>query len=382
MPEERRDRSVVTEDVQSNLLTEDHKRKALDEWNSRPDDPPSQQEIIDCTGYKNPDGTIPDGRSKFGRQMKAFMASRQCKPKGAHEHRIKGPVDLTKENKEYLDSNRALMTGFEMAKILFGNLITPLSRETLTVNEYLASQGQAEQVDRVSQREGQRAEYRPPKSFDKILQRYNKYFHLHPLNKDSMLSREKKNLEVLMKYMNTYRFSHQMGTCVSLTDRELFESSFIRYTNDKNDLTQEEVDQYIVLCIEVVIASNIQTRVERLQNMLDDTADDTEGRRISMGLVEAISSRQSEYNQCVNRQQKLLESLKEKRSARLSKQIKENASILNLVQLWKDEESREKLIKLAELRKNVLKEEVENLSSMDEVKSRILGLSEEEVLNG
>ena len=185
-----------------------------------------------------------------------------------------------------------------------------------------------------------------------------------------------------MKYMNTYRFSHQMGTYASLTDRELFESSFIRYTNDKNDLTQEEVDQYIVLCIEVVIASNIQTRVERLQNMLDDTADDTEGRRISMGLVEAISSRQSEYNQCVNRQQKLLESLKEKRSARLSKQIKENASILNLVQLWKDEESREKLIKLAELRKSVLKEEVENLSSMDEVKSRILGLSEEEVLNG
>ena len=71
-----------------------------------------------------------------------------------------------------------------------------------------------------------------------------------------------------------------------------------------------------------------------------------------------------------------------KRHERLSKQIKENASILNLVQLWKDEESREKLIKLAELRKNVLKEEVENLSSMDEVKSRILGLSEEEVLNG
>jgi len=379
MSEERRDRSIVHED----LLNEDHKRKALDEWNSRPEDPPSQQEIIDCTGYRSPDGTIPDGRSKFGRQMKAFMASKECKPKGAHEHRIKGPVDLTEEHRAYLDGNRALMTGFEMAKILFGNLISPLSRETLTVNEYLASQGQTRQRPaQVSQREGQRVEYRAPRSLDKILQRYNKYFHLHPLNKESMLSRERKNLEVLMKYMNTYRFSHQMGTYASVTDRELFESSFIRYTNDKNDLTQEEVDQYIVLCIEVVIASNIQMRVERLQNMLDDTADDTEGRRISMGLVEAVSSRQSEYNQCVNRQQKLLESLKEKRSARLSKEIKESASILNLVQLWKDEESRKKLIKLAELRKSVLKDEVENLSTMDEVKSRILGLSEEEVLNG
>ena len=101
-----------------------------------------------------------------------------------------------------------------------------------------------------------------------------------------------------------------------------------------------------------------------------------------MGLVEAISSRQSEYNQCVNRQQKLLESLKEKRSARLSKQVKENASIVNLVQLWKDEESRKKLIALAELRKKAVKQEASNLSSMDEIKARILGLSEEEVIDG
>ena len=89
------------------------------------------------------------------------------------------------------------------------------------------------------------------------------------------------------------------------------------------------MDQYILLAAEVVIASSIQERVERLQNMLDDTADDTEGRRISMSLVEAISSRQTEYNQCVNRQTKLLNELKEKRSQRISKQIKENASILN-----------------------------------------------------
>ncbi len=101
-----------------------------------------------------------------------------------------------------------------------------------------------------------------------------------------------------------------------------------------------------------------------------------------MGLVEAISSRQQEYNQCVNRQQKLLESLKEKRSARLSKQVKENASIVNLVQLWKEEESRKKLLALAELRKKAVKEEAEKLSSMDEIKARILGLSEEEVLDG
>ena len=103
---------------------------------------------------------------------------------------------------------------------------------------------------------------------------------------------------------------------------------------------------------------------------------------MAMSLVESINTAQTEYNQCVNRQTKLLNELKEKRSQRLSKQIKENASILNLVEMWRDEESRHKMIKLAEIRKKALKEEVNRLSSMDEIKCRVMGLTEEEVLNG
>ena len=50
--------------------------------------------------------------------------------------------------------------------------------------------------------------------------------------------------------MHTFRFLHQIGTYNIETDRELFESSFVRYTWDKPDLTQEEVDQYIGWVIE------------------------------------------------------------------------------------------------------------------------------------
>jgi hypothetical protein len=101
-----------------------------------------------------------------------------------------------------------------------------------------------------------------------------------------------------------------------------------------------------------------------------------------MSLVESISSARTEYNQCVNRQQKLLNDLKIKRSERISKQVKENASILNLVEAWKEEESRMKMIKLANMRKQIVEKEIENLSSMDELKSRIFGLSKDEGLNG
>ena len=116
-----------------------------------------------------------------------------------------------------------------------------------------------------------------------------------------------------------------------------------------------------------------------MQRLLDEVADGDQ--RIAMSLVEAINTAQNEYHQSVNRQQKLLESLKEKRSDRLKNQLKENASILNLVEMWKDEESRVKMLKLAELRKQSIKDEVENLSGMDEIKARIMGISEDEVLN-
>ena len=69
-------------------------------------------------------------------------------------------------------------------------------------------------------------------------------------------------------------------------------------------------------------------------------------------------------------------------TTQLKKQIKENASVLTLVEMWREEETRHKMIKLAELRKKVVKEEIDNLSSMDEMKARILGLSEEEALDG
>jgi hypothetical protein len=160
----------------------------------------------------------------------------------------------------------------------------------------------------------------------------------------------------------------------------LFESSFIRYAYDKSDLTQEEVDQYIILATEVVISSNIQETIQTLQEQINMEMDS--GQKIPMVLVEAVTSARTEYNQCVGRQQKLLNDLKVKRSERMQKQVKDNASILNLVLMWKDEESRNEMLKMADMRREVLKDEIGRLSSMDDIKARIFGLTEEEVLDG
>jgi len=321
-----------------------------------------------------------DGRSKEGRAVKAFLSEIDLSAIPSSEYQKVDRPELTEEHEEFIRNNRGTMKYVEMSRILFDDdKLTSLSVETRMVTEYCKTlEGDSFEEPSLAPA----FEYKPPKHPDRVLSKINKYILDSGINKEKITPRQRKNMEKLMGYLHTFRFIHQISNYSHETERELFESSFVRYTHDKPDLTQEEVDQYIILSGEVVIASNIQRRVGRLTNLLDETAMDNEGRRISMSLVEAISTAQNEYNSCVNRQHKLLESLKEKRSSRLSKQIQDNASILNLVETWKDEEGRKELIRIAELRKKVIKDEIVKLSTMDDIKARIFGISEEEALNG
>jgi hypothetical protein len=300
------------------------------------------------------------------------------KARGSHQYKAKGLLELTEDQKEYLTNNATLLKPLELAKNTFDDEgITTLHQEFRTVTEFLKTADV--KVYSEPDRDFSIEYYKPPKTYHTAVHLINKYIHIK-ISKEKVTHQQKKEIDSTIGYMNTYRFCHQINTYQSNQDRELFESSFVRYTHDKSDLTQEEVDQYIVLCTEVVISSTIQETIQMLQIQIDQEV--TNGGKVPMSLVEASNTARQEYNQCVTRQQKLLNDLKVKRSDRLNKEIKQNASILNLVQLWKDEESRAKLIQLAEKRKKVVKKEIRNLSSMDEVKARIMGITEDEILNG
>lgn len=358
------------------ILTEEQQLKLLKEWNSRPDNPPALSELVKLAFDRND----LDGRSKEGKAVKQFLASRQIKPKKSHEYEAKGLIELNDEQKEYVSNNCHTMTGLEMAKILFKNeLLTNLSQETRSVLEYMKNIPMNIKFNSLENGNIPTEEYRPPRSEERAIAKINKYI-LDGIDKNKLTHKHKKEISSLIGYMNTFRFCHQINLYDDEKDRELFESSFVRYTYDKSDLSQEEVDQYIVLATEVVISSNIQQTINVLQNQIDMAIQ--EDGKIPMALVEASNTARKEYNDCVNRQQKLLNDLKVKRSERLSKQVKETASIINLVQMWKEEDSRQKLIKMAEMRKQSIEKEIDRLSSMDEVKCKILGISKDEILDG
>lgn len=358
------------------ILTEEQQLKLLKSWNDRPDNPPSLAELVKIAF----DRDDLDGRSKEGKAVKQFLASRQIKPKKSHEYEAKGFLELLPEQKEFVSNNCNMMTGLEISKILFKNeSLTNLSQETRSVLEFMKNIPSNVKYNNTENENAATEGYRPPRSEERMIAKINKYI-LEGIDKSKLTHKHKKEINSLISYMNTHRFIHQMNIYDDESDRELFESSFVRYTYDKSDLSQEEVDQYIVLCTEVVISSSIQQTINVLQNQIELSM--SEDGKIPMTVVEASSTARKEYNDCVNRQQKLNNDLKVKRSDKLSKQVKETASIINLVQMWREEESRAKLLKMADMRKKTIEKEIDRLSTMDEVKCKILGISKDEILNG
>jgi hypothetical protein len=70
------------------------------------------------------------------------------------------------------------------------------------------------------------------------------------------------------------------------------------------------------------------------------------------------------------------------RAKKIQERKEENASILNLVQAWKDEEKRKGIIHLAEAQKQNLEQEARRLSSIDELKAIIRGVDPDEMVYG
>ena len=107
-----------------------------------------------------------------------------------------------------------------------------------------------------------------------------------------------------------------------------------------------------------------------------------ENNKVSGNLVDALESSRQELNSCSLRKKQLYDALTEKRSEKLSKELKDKESLLVFVNAWKNYESRQNILKLAKEKKENLRKEIHELENLQDVKMRILGLDTNTILNG
>lgn len=366
---------IKEKDFKKNLLlSQEQKNLILSRWNDNTKTPPSIAELLKIAF---PQESRLDKRSKEALLVKEFIVTAGIKINDNYNNSSK-QLELTSEQKEYILNNCRTMRGIEMARILFdGVKIFPASKEVKIVNDFLRTLDSKDLI----QEEIVDSDYSAPNTIDRCVARIKKCVpQAGDWDAKKLTPRQKKQIDSLMKYLHAFRFKHQIDTYATIKDKNLFETTFIKYCYDKDDLTEENIDQYILLCSEVVQLYHIELNVINLENEQQRVI--TDDGKMSMTLVEAIKTANTERSDCVKRQQLLYKSLTQERSDKLSEEIKDKQSLLSLINTWKNYESRQRILKLAGDKKDSLRKEMHELENLDEIKMRILGISIDEVVNG
>lgn len=329
-------------------------------------------DLIELTRLTFKDGTI-DGRSKQGRAVRAYLASKEIKYKTT-KHPEVAPVVLTNEQKSFIEQySQDGMSSFQIAQLLFPDeTVRKLGKEQRAVGSYLDA---VKKRKREESRQ-QRNKYDGPKNISECIDRVNDYTDAG-LVEGEMKAMERKSIESLFRFLKSPRFTQIISNYHKDEDQDLFEAEFIRATWDKPDLSADEINLYVNVCVDYINLKNISSHMEKLNRMFDDADEQQE---LTVRLSELLKTKSEEYNQCEKRQESLIQRLAGDRAKRISQRKDQNASILSLVESFQNEEERKLMVKMADMQKQAIKEEADHLESMNEWKSRILGISKNDVI--
>lgn len=361
------------------ILTDELQLKILQLWEEHKENPLGLKEfcqkiIPDC-----------DSRDKRGIAIRKFLAEREIKLRPANIYKKKEELELREEQKQFVinnysnDPQKVGMTCLEIAETIFNKKgLTNLHPEVQAVIKFVKTQD-----PKVLEKEDivQESEYTPPKTIQQAAARVNKYI-LNAITKEDIEknSRIQKNLTFLIRFCHLNRFISQVSSFDKEKDRKMFEGSYIRFVYDKSDLQEEDLELYINLCCDIVDYTHMRDELADLQRLFSDCADDTEGKRVSMSIVEAIKNLRKDIDDNNKRQKALIATLTSERNKRIDLRNKQDASLVQLIDFWKNYDNRQQIIALAEIRNKKIKEEIIRLETIDDLKLQLYGIDSSEII--
>lgn len=258
----------------------------------------------------------------------------------------------------------------QIAKELFGNSVKNLSKEQRTVHEHILT------LEIEVPPEEEVSSYVAPHAISRIIKKINDSTG-YGLEENKMSRQQTVCCEKLRTNLNNSRFVAIVNNYIAPRDKELFEQEFIRLTWDKPDLTPDELNLYMNVCKEIINLELITGHLQKLNEMFESADDQDE---MTVRLAEIIKAKSSEYHQCESRIENLTKKLQGDRGERMKNKAKETSSFLSIVQLFQEEEERKNMVRIAEMQKELIKEEAQRLEGMAAWKARVLGIGIDDVL--
>jgi len=286
---------------------------------------------------------------------------------------------LTPEQQEFIHNNADKLRPMDLAKALFPkSKIKPLSKEVKDITKYLDIIG----LNKFSMdEENGIKDYSPPQADSKIVEKINKSNQNAEFRHEFLTALEERCVKALRGYLRNSRFLSTINGIKKSDERNLFEMSFVHSVYDKPDLNSEELNMCITMCYHYVLEKQIKEQLEVLNEQLMSQAEESDG-AVKMALTEAYGKKSSELGECVKRAKSLQEALSGSRSKRMQNQADMNKSLTSLVEAWKEEKERKKLILIAKARELKVEDEMSRLESEEEALVRIMGISQQEISNG
>lgn len=351
-------------------LTTEQKQKVLEQFKITPDLNIITQVVFEDEAL--------DGRSKEGRAIRSFLAE-QGRQYNTTKSEKKKFVNFTDQQIQFMMSDRinSSMSAFEIAKLVLNDEeIKPLSAEHRAVQEFLYKN----RNDIVDETElSAESKWHSPKSPLSAIRRINKWTGENiseDLNQVPLKTR--KCIESLLKYYKSYKLESEINSYKTQGDRELFESEFVRSVWNKDDLTPDELNLYMMVCSNFVRKAKIQKRLDQFNLMLE--SEDISAQDLTMRLTEHLKATSDELDKCEKRIDSLINKLNGDRAKRLERRGEASVNFLSVVEVFQNYEDRKKMIMMAEMQNKLIEDEIDRLESVDELKGRIFGISRYEIL--
>ncbi len=321
------------------------------------------------------------GRSKESRFVRDYLVEvglikKKKKARFSHVKEI-----LTEAQSEFIDQNvESGMSPKQITELIFNqkfqgveNLNIHVTAEYRAVHKYIKEKYPQFLVESES---GVNQKYSVPRSLKTVLNKVNKWCGQN-LNEEKLSLQHRKFLEKLLVYLASPRFVGNYDSYGSSSDKDLFEAEFVRSVWDKPDLTIDEINLYINVCMDYINLRQIDIKKNKVNEMFNETQEQND---LTIRLTEILKTISEEYNQCAKRIDQSIQKLNGERAKRIDKHHQKNASILNLVELFQDEKERQMMIQIADLQKQAIQEEADKFESMSSWKARILGVSKEDAI--
>lgn len=352
--------------------------------NMDPSNPPTTLEIVrKITGDPNM-----DTRNKEGREVKRLFETYGSNLDKSYVYK-KNVYILTAEEKKSINANLSRFNRMiDLARFVFDNPdLSNLSKEFRAMQDYIEKHFSINARGSINlfSEEAIDEVYRPPTTPLATLREAKKYVKGLAISEERFQDSKYYNwMNKLKEYLQDNHFIYYINNNIKTAQkRELFLSAFIKYTYNKPDLSEEEKEQYIALCAELVLINDMFEKIETINEKIDGVLIDEDKDSVSTSLLKQREGLQKSLDEAKRRKNDLIKSLDGTRADRKKARKESSTSFIELINFWREEEGRQRVIKVAEARKEQLKETIKDLSDCDTLIAEIWGSgSEDDILYG